>query len=445
MIGRILLCGGLAAASGVAVTLGSGAASAAPCGNGGTGSSLFGSAGLPGSSGALGSLGSGSSGSRSTQVPQGSLPVYAGVASKAVAWVTGPRSQNSTYNRFGISGTDLGISWDNGSGQTLMAFGDTFGNCAVAGQEWRHNVLLRTSDTDLDNGILVRDGVPGDVRSGSVVSADRPRFAQELIPSLGISNIEVTTIPTAAIAVPGPNGTRQIINYMSVRSWGAAGRWVTNFSGIAYSDNNGQSWNTDISTVLVNAPLTLALPDGLPKVDRNNGKFQQSAYVRGRADDAADRDYVYQFGTPNGRFGAGFLGRVPESKILDLDAYQYWAGSGRGWVDDIGQIPDDGTAIVVPAPVTELSVSWSPYLKKYVMLDGDVGIRIRTADHPQGPWSRPTYIVPPGAAVLYGPMVLPTSPALTGTGKELYFNASRWSDYNVMLIRTDLSRVPGLR
>ena len=53
---------------------------------------------------------------------------------RTVGWVTGALSQNHTDARFGISGTDLGISWDNGSGQTLMAFGDTYGDCNAPGQ-----------------------------------------------------------------------------------------------------------------------------------------------------------------------------------------------------------------------------------------------------------------------------------------------------------------------
>ena len=375
------------------------------------------------------------------------MPFYLTPTSRTVSWVTGPRSPNSTFNRFGISGTDLGISWDNGSGQTLMAFGDTFGNCSLAGQQWRHNVLLRTTDTDLGNGISVPDGIAGDDRSGTVIAPGKPNFAQEIIAALGISGIEVTDIPTAATSVSlGDGRFRQIINYMSVRSWGSAGHWVTNFSAIAYSDNNGQSWQTDQNAILVNAPVTLALPRGLPRFNANNGKFQQNAYVRGHATPGTDDgDYMYQFGTPNGRFGAGFLARFKPTDVLNLDSYQYWAGGSRGWVDDIGLIPDDGSAIVVPAPVTELSVSWSPYLNKYVMLDGDNGIRIRTASRPQGPWSAPANIVAPGAVVLYGPMMLPTSPALQGNSPNLFFNASRWSDYNVMLVKTDLSRVPGLR
>ncbi|NED61273.1 DUF4185 domain-containing protein, partial [Streptomyces sp. SID10244] len=188
-----------------------------------------------------------------------------------------------------------------------------------------------------------------------------------------------------------------------------------------------------------------ALPGNLAPVEYNNGKFQQGAYVRGRPDSTDENRYIYQFGTPNGRFGAAFLARFAPEDILTLDRYQYWAGAARGWVDDIAQIPDDGSAIVVPAPVTELSVAWSPYLKKYVMLDGQNDIRLRTADHPQGPWSAPRTIVPSGAVVLYGPMMLPDSPALQGNSPDLYFNASRWSDYNVMLLKTNLGRVPGAR
>ncbi|MFW0784998.1 DUF4185 domain-containing protein [Gordonia sp. CPCC 206044] len=442
---RLALAGVLAVgASALAMTHGAGLADAAPCSNGGTGSSLLDSGSL--STGSLGSGSAGSSGSsgwgssdRPGLGPQGPLPIYLGANTRTVSWVTGPRSPNRTFSRFGISGTDLGISWDNGSGQTLMAFGDTFGNCNVVGQQWRHNVLLRTDDTDLRNGVRVPNGVAGDVTSGTVIASGQPNYAQELIPSLGISQVEVTTIPTAAMSLPWGAGHRQFINYMSVRSWGAPGHWVTNFSAIAYSDNNGQTWTTDQNTILVNAntPITVGLPFGLPPATANNGKFQQNAYVRGKPG-SDEAQYVYQFGTPNGRFGAAFLCRFKPADVLNLADYEYW--NGKTWVDDIANM-GDLEAAVVPAPVTELSVAWSPYLSKYVMVDGDNEIVLRTADHPQGPWSAPRTLVRPGAVVLYGPMMLPQSPALTGTGKDLYINASRWSDYNVMLLHTDLSKV----
>ncbi|TSD98716.1 DUF4185 domain-containing protein [Gordonia rubripertincta] len=424
---RLALAGAFAiGTSAIVLTAGTGIAEAAPCGNSGAGSSL---------------LGTGSSGSTNAPAagPQGPLPVYNGNISKVLSWVTGPRSNNNTYDRFGISGTDLGIAWDNGRGQTLMAFGDTFGNCTAVGQEWRHNVLLRTNDDDFSDGkITIPNGVAGDENSGTVIRG-RANYAEELIPSLGISNIEVTTIPTAAISLPHGSGFRQYINYMSVRSWGSAGNWITNYSGIAYSDNNGQTWTSDPDTILINAPIDLELPGNLRAIDVNNGKFQQNAYMRGRPG-TDEEDYIYQFGTPNGRFGAAFLARFKPEDILDLGRYEYWSGERIGWVDSISDIHDT-EGVVARQPVSELSVAWSPYLNKYIMLDGDNGIRLRTADHPEGPWSSPRNIVAPGNPVVYGPMMLPTSPALTGTGKELYFNASRWSDYNVMLIRSDLGKL----
>ncbi|KAF0970645.1 DUF4185 domain-containing protein [Gordonia sp. YY1] len=429
---RLALAGAFAiGTTAIVLTAGTGIAEAAPCGNSGNGSSFLGF-------GSSGSLGSGSGSNVPNPGPQRPLIPYVGSISRSVGWVTGPYSKNDTYDRFGIGGTDLGIAWDNGRGQTLMAFGDTFGNCNAPRQEWRHNVLLRSNDNDLADGLKVPNGVAGDINSGTVIG-DRPNFAQELIPSLGISNIEVTTIPTAAISLPRGDGFRQYINYMSVRSWGSPGNWVTNYSGIAYSDNNGQTWTSDPDTILINAPIDLALPGNLRAVDVNNGKFQQNAYMRGRPG-SDEADYVYQFGTPNGRFGAAFLARFKPEDILDLGKYEYWSGERIGWVDSISDIHDT-EGVVARQPVSELSVSWSPYLKKYVMLDGDNGIRLRTADHPEGPWSGPRTIVAPGNPVVYGPMMLPNSPALMGTGKDLYFNASRWSDYNVMLIRSDLSKL----
>ncbi len=381
---------------------------------------------------------------RSQPGPQRPLiPPYVGTISRSVGWVTGPYSKNDTFDRFGIGGTDLGIAWDNGRGQTLMAFGDTFGNCNAPRQEWRHNVLLRSNDNNLADGLSVPpNGVAGDVESGTVIAPGKPNFAQELIPSLGISNIEVTTIPpTAAISLPYGNGFRQYINYMSVRSWGFGRQLDHQLLGNRVLRQQRPDLDQRPPTRSSSTRRSISpSPGNLRAIDVNNGKFQQNAYMRGRpgSDEAG---YIYQFGTPNGRFGAAFLARFKPADILDLDKYEYWSGERIGWVDSISDIHDT-EGVVARQPVSELSVAWSPYLNKYIMLDGDNGIRLRTANHPEGPWSSPRNIVGPGNPVVYGPpMMLPNSPALTGTGKDLYFNASRWSDYNVMLIRSDLSKL----
>lgn len=418
----------IALSSAVAVTVACAAAvvvappaAAAPCGNPGQGSSGNSSIGDNNS------LGGGSAPSEPGSGPQGALPTWRNNTSRIVSWVTGPRSENNTLARFSISGTDLGVAWDNGHGQTLMAFGDSFGWCNIAGQQWRNNILTRTDDDDLADGLTIEPGIPGDTASGAVVTADAPNYATEMIRGIKQDFVEMTTIPTAGISLGG----KQYVNFMSVRHWGTAGVWDTNYSAIAVSTDNGQHWTPEPSTAMINAPITVALPAEAPTVNVNNSRFQQSGYVKGHGADP----YVYQVGTPNGRFGRAYLARFKPEDILDLSKYQYRLGST--WTSDLGLLTDDSA--IVKANVTELSIAWSEYLDKYVMIDGANEIRLRTADRPEGPWSAPRTLVPAGAVVLYGPMMLPQSPALTGSGPELYFNASRWSDYNVMLVESKLN------
>lgn len=377
--------------------------------------------------GGSGSLG-GASPVEPGQGPQGNLPKWSNSTSRVVSWVTGPKSPNDTLTRFTISGTDLGIAWDNGSGQTLLAFGDTFGWCNVTGHQWRNNVLARHNDTNLADGLSIGPAVVGDTTSGAVV--DPTNFATELIGGQRISGIEMTVIPTAGISVNG----KQYLNVMSVREWGPPGVWTTNYSAIAVSGDNGQTWALDQSTMRVNAPVTFALPADAPTVNVNNRFFQQSGYVRGHG---ADSGFVYQVGTPNGRFGNAYLARVPAAEILDLTKYEYWLGNR--WTADLGALNETSSAIV-KGNISELSVAWSAYLGKYVMLDADGGVRIRTAPSMSGPWSSPRMLVPAvGGPALYGPMILPSSPALTSaTDNRLYFNGSQWSDYNVMLVESKL-------
>lgn len=400
-------------ASGLSV-LSAPAASAEPCGG----------IGGPGSSPLFGSSGSAGGGpGKDPRGPQGPLPTITG-NSTSVAWVTGPRSDNDTYDRFGISGTDLGISWDNGSGQTLMAFGDTFGNCSLPDAQWRSNVLMRSDDNNLADGITVDPGVPGDPTSGAVVQAGAPNFATEVIPTLGIAGVEDTVIPTAAIAI----GNTQYLNYMSVRSWGAPGRWVTNFSAIATSTDNGQTWSTAPETIRVNAGVTIP---GIEQVEESNGKYQMNAYVEGRD------GYIYQFGTPNGRFGAAFLARVMPQDILDLTKYEYSTQDpAKPWSTDVAE-----STSVVPEPVSEMSVSWNDYLQRYVMMYGNEVQRTivaRTAEKPEGPWSPPTTVLNALETTggIYAPYIHPIT-----SGNQLYFTASRWFDYNVLLMRTNLDRL----
>src|SRR6201995_1865122 len=120
----------------------------------------------------------------SAPAPAAAVP---GPTTSIAGWVNGPASPNNTFQRFGISGADLGIVWDNGNpgnDQVLLAFGDTYGDCSVAGQQWRRNTLFRSPDRALADGIAVPDGMVGDSSSGS--PEDQPNFSKEIIDSLNL-------------------------------------------------------------------------------------------------------------------------------------------------------------------------------------------------------------------------------------------------------------------
>ncbi|GFG75671.1 hypothetical protein MBOT_30360 [Mycobacterium botniense] len=343
----------------------------------------------------------------------------AGAPTSLVEWVTGPNSPNKTLQRFGISGTDLGILWDNGdpvNHQVLMAFGDTFGYCKLHGQQWRYNTLFRSADHELSDGISVSNGVPNDKYSGSPVR--QPNFSKQILPGVKWARQE-GMIPTAGVSV----GRTQYLNFMSIKQWIRDGEWSTNYSAIAMSPDNGQNWG------IYPGSIRASTPDSVPGVRYipGNENFQQGAFLRARD------GYIYSFGTPSGRGGSAYLARVPQNFVPDLTKYQYWNADSNSWVPNN---PKAATP-VIPGPVGEMSAQYNDYLKQYLVLytNGANDVVARTAPAPQGPWGPEQLLVSsfqmPGG--IYAPMIHPWS-----SGKDLYFNLSLWSAYDVMLMHTVL-------
>ena len=390
------------------------------------------------------------------------------LTSGQLGWVTGQRNtafpgltwaQTNNTKWAEVYGTDLGIMWFNGvNGYTQLAFGDTFGGPNMSG-DWRSNVLLLSDDTELYDGLsLINTGYA-------------PQFIPAARNQVFFIGSEVTNIPTAAIYADAEN----YVNYMSVKSWDTPGRWTTNYSAISMYDPATDKWVLQPATVRSAGWFRSSTP-----YVAGSQNFQQMAYVLQPEDQVAPGDtrYLYAFGTPAGRAGSAFLSRVPETTITDLSQYEYWDGST--WVLDrpavaapvIGDSPNSGglfgffidlannpnffggwfagfTGAKTGGNVSEMSVQYNEYLDKYVMLYGNGfnNVILRTADTPEGQWSDPvtiaTSISYPG---LYAPMIHP----LSGTGlltdsagdpdlSTLYWNMSIWSNYNVVLMETDLS------
>lgn len=349
-------------------------------------------------------------------------PAPAPPGTSLVGWVTGPESPNDTIGRFAVTGTDLGIMWDNGdpgNRQVLMAFGDTYGYCGVRGQQWRYNTLFRTQDGALSKTVAVPDGMVGNRFSGSPLWA--PGLAKQIINTTKWAPTEKGIIPTAGIAVGG----NQYINFMSIRSWDSDGRWTTNYSAIAVSPDNGEHWGVYPGSVRTPRDGSIEGAKHIP----GNQNFQQGAFLKPGPGDP----YLYSYGTPAGRGGSAYVSRVPADGVADTGRYEYWNADRNAWV------PRDPAAatVVIPGPVGEMTAQFNTHLGQYLVLycNGANDVVSRTAPAPQGPWSPERVLVRsseiPGG--IYAPFLHPWS-----TGKELYFNLSLWSAYNVMLMRTVL-------
>lgn len=391
------------------------------------------------------------------------------IPSYPVGWVTGQSNtaypgigwpQTNNTKGFGIWGTDLGIMWENGlTGNIQLAFGDTFGGPNMTG-DWRSNVLLLSQDKNLTNGLSL-------LQTGYAYQFI-PRNAGALSPFFGS---EVTIIPTSAISVLN----QQYVSYMSVKSWDTPGRWTTNYAAISTYDAATDKWVLMPSTIRSASWFGSSRPY-VP----GNQNFQQSAYVLEPADQVAEGEsqYLYAFGTPSGRAGSAYLSRVAVDDVSNLAKYQYW--NGNDWVTGkpVAATPiigDSTRSAGLFGPiidwannpkvlggmlgglfgaktggnVSEMSVQYNDYLGKYVMMygDGRNNIKLRYADEPNGQWSAPVTVATattyPG---LYAPMIHPWS----GTGKlvdnngnadvsTLYWNMSLWGNYNVVLMKTDLT------
>lgn len=348
----------------------------------------------------------------------GYIPVLEG-RTTTVELLTGPTSPNNTVERFGISGTDLGILWENGgaggTNQVHMALGDTMGDCTVDGDEWRSNILFRSTDRDLSDGMRIDDA-----------PMEREGMAAAILPRSGLPG-ETTVIPTAGIAV----GQTQYLRYMSVETWGEPGEWTTNYSALARSEDNGETWTEVPGTARTGTGNPALIPDVLGEPFTSHTAGQMSAFLE-------DDGFIYEYMTPSGRNGSAILARVPEAEIEEMGAYRFWDGSD--WVAD-----QDAAAVVLDGKVSELSVSWSPRLGMFIALytDGKNDVVMRQSETPEGPWSGSDILLSfAHLPTLYGAFAHPWSPAIEENGDDLYFTLSTWDAYNVFLMKTDLDQLP---
>ena len=312
-------------------------------------------------------------------------------------------SPNNTATKWNVGGTDLGIIWEMQPGKYGIFFGDTFGydfkpnpaNPGPNGGSWRSNVLAFSEDNDLEDGL-----------SFSNMVTDDKGYAREIIyggkDSSG--NGDWTSIPTAAIRANGID----YVHYFNMRNWTG---WVTNYSGIYKSADNGLTWAKCKDITFSSYSF-----------------FGQVGYFK-------KDGYVYMIGTQTGRDSNAKLARFHETDIENKTAYEYWNASTNQWIKG----NENEATVLIEDKVGELSFIYNETHKKWIIayFNADrYNITMRTAEDITGPWSEP-YELANGReyAQLYGSYIHP----LSVTGDNLYFTMSMWMPYNVFLMKAELA------
>ncbi len=312
-------------------------------------------------------------------------------------------SPNNTATAWNVGGTDLGVVWEMEPGNYGIFFGDTFGHDFTAnpanpgpnGGSWRSNVLAFSADGQLDDGLSLSD-----------MAKDNSGNAREIIygGKDQSGNGDWTSIPTAAIRANGAD----YVHYFNIRSWTG---WVTNYSGMYKSVDNGQNW-TKCEGVEFSA----------------TSNFGQVGYFK--------RDgYVYMIGTQTGRDSPAHLARFRESDIENRAKYEYWDGTAGQWIRG----DESSATVIIDEKVGELSFIYNEKHSKWIIayFNADrYNITMRTAEEITGPWSEP-YELAAGKDYpqLYGSYFHPRSV----TGDHLYFLMSVWMPYNVFLMKAELA------
>lgn len=316
-------------------------------------------------------------------------------------------SPNNTATAWNVGGTDLGVIWEMEQGRYGIFFGDTFGrdfapnptNPGPNGGSWRSNVLAFSVDDDLEDGLSL-----------SGMASDDSGNAREIIygGKDQSGNGDWTSIPTAAIRVNGAD----YVHYFNIRSWTG---WVTNYSGMYKSIDNGETWTTCEQVVF-----------------SSTSNFGQAGYFK-------KDGYVYMIGTQTGREHSAYVARFRETDIENRANYAYWNSAAGQWITG----DESKATVVIDDKVGELSFIYNEKHRKWIIAYFNADryqITMRTAVDITGPWSD-AYELAAGKDYpqLYGSYFHP----LSVTGDNLYFLMSMWMPYNVFLMKAELANMGG--
>ena len=332
---------------------------------------------------------------------------------------------NQTRTRYGLALTDLGVPFHH-NGRTYIAFGD------VPGGGDRDPLAYTTDTTPEDDLALnfVADGaayrpitIPGITQRAFEVPLDGVSLSNRMYLYHSTDHSAALTMGRSVLAVSEDDGRTFRLLYNFSRR---------HFINVSVVDVPLQAW----------PGFPVATGDGLAIF--GSGRYRESN-VR--------------------------LAFQPAPAIEDPAAIRYFAGLDAYGTPTWSSNEFDAISLFEQPCVGEFSVTYNPFLRKWLMLYNcgtPRGVNFRTADQPWGPWSDPQVLFEPWAdggycefmhtswtfqncesvhdpgrendwGGEYGPYMFDDLATGTNGRTTIYFTLSTWNPYTVVLMKSELA------
>ena len=353
---------------------------------------------------------------------------------------------NRTESRFGIRGTDLGVSFVH-KNRIYFLFGDTW-RIGQSEEEQDLDSIGFSTDTNADQGLSITFyKQPPIIRTGNI-----SQHAFEVpLDGISVNNMMYVFFST---------------NHIHVGNSDLMGRSI-----LARSDNDGYEFDF-LYEFSHQKFINLS-------VERTTLEDQEDVVLLG-LDKGTEVLWIWGSGTY--RSSNIYLAVLPLSGLENKEGIRYFSGNLESVLWSSKEA--DATPLICDGTVGELSVRWNRFLRKYLAFfnsDNPGGIHLRSSQKPWGPWSEPVIVFDPsfrekpndlcsGAGYgkfihiswadrrcdhvqddmfspgnyrdneyggTYGPyQITPFTSGEEGKLTRIYFTMSTWNPYQVMLMTT---------
>jgi hypothetical protein len=290
---------------------------------------------------------------------------------------------NRTESQFGLTGTDLGSSFDH-NGRVYFLFGDT--NSTNPNQPHDGDSIAFTEDDDPEQGVHLN----------FVTSANDPH--NYLSPS--IRPPPIISLGTFEVPITGFSANDKMYVFFTTEHFtDADGHEVTGRSVLAWSGDSAQSpfnYLYDLSGyqgISGDAVRDLSV---IGKFINVSTVIVNNAYISGLPD--IDGKGLLLWGSGLYRRSNPYLAYIPLAGVEHKNNLRYFAGTETGSDRPIWSRQESEAVKLFDQPdpdtdlpqIGEICVSWNQFLVMWLMLynaNSPRGINFRVAKKPWGPWS----------------------------------------------------------